>query len=131
MIRIAARYADELNIDVGTTLESVGALNAALDTACEEVGRDPATLRRSALVMVDLASPDLPGQAWGDLLFGQHAYRGTPEDLADVLRAYAAAGFSEVQVWLNPCSMAGLEAFAPVLKLLHNADPVRPGSRTD
>jgi hypothetical protein len=68
--------------------------------------------------MVDLASESLSGQAWGDLLFGARAYRGTPEELANVLRAYAGAGFSEVQVWLNPCSIAGLDAFAPVLALL-------------
>jgi len=80
--------------------------------------RRPATLRRSALVTVDLSSPSLPGQAWGDVLFGERAYRGAPEDLAGILRAYAAAGFGEVQVWLNPCSIAGMEAFAPVLELL-------------
>ena len=118
MIRIAARYADELNIDVGTTLDSIGPLSASIDAACRDVGRDPTTLRRSALVTVDLSSPSLPGQAWGDVLFGERAYRGTPEELAGVLRAYAAAGFSEVQMWLNPCSIAGIEAFAPVLDLL-------------
>jgi alkanesulfonate monooxygenase SsuD/methylene tetrahydromethanopterin reductase-like flavin-dependent oxidoreductase (luciferase family) len=111
MIRIAARYADELNIDVGTTVDSIGPLSAAIDVACRDVGRDPATLRRSALVTVDLSSPTLPGQAWGDVLFGERAYRGTPEDLAGILRAYASAGFSEIQVWLNPCSIAGMEAF--------------------
>jgi len=121
MIRIAARYADEINIDVGTTFDSIGPLNAAIDAACHEIGRDPATLRRSALIMVDVSSTSLPGQAWGDLLFGDRAYRGTSQELAAVLRAYAAAGFSEVQVWLNPCSLAGLEAFAPVLRLVDGA----------
>jgi alkanesulfonate monooxygenase SsuD/methylene tetrahydromethanopterin reductase-like flavin-dependent oxidoreductase (luciferase family) len=118
MIRIAARYADELNIDVGTTLDSIGPLSASIDVACHDVGRDPTTLRRSALVTVDLSSPSLPGQAWGDVLFGERAYRGTSEDLAGILRAYAAAGISEIQIWLNPCSIAGMEAFAPVLELL-------------
>jgi alkanesulfonate monooxygenase SsuD/methylene tetrahydromethanopterin reductase-like flavin-dependent oxidoreductase (luciferase family) len=128
MIRIAARHADELNIDVGTTLDTIGPLNAAIDDACDEVGRDPATLRRSALIMIDLSSPSLPGQAWGDLLFGRHAYRGTPEMLAGVLRAYSAAGFSEVQVWLNPTSVAGIDAFAAVLALLDDVGG-QPGSR--
>ena len=123
MIRIAARHADELNIDVGTTVDFIGPLNASIDAACREVGRDPVTLRRSALVMVDVSSPTLPGQAWGDLLFDGRAYRGTPEALAGVLRAYAAAGFSEVQIWLHPCSMAGMDAFAPVLALLDGASP--------
>jgi hypothetical protein len=75
-----------------------------------------------------VSSPSLPGQAWGDLLFDGRAYRGTPEALAGVLRAYAAAGFSEVQIWLNPCSIAGIDAFAPVLDLLDAADSVGRGS---
>ena len=41
MIRIAARHADELNIDVGTTLDTIGPLTDAIDAACHEVGRDP------------------------------------------------------------------------------------------
>ncbi|MCC6945588.1 MAG: hypothetical protein IT335_13480, partial [Thermomicrobiales bacterium] len=43
---------------------------------------------------------------------------GEPEALADELRAYAAAGISHVQVWLEPATPRGIEAFAPVLELL-------------
>jgi hypothetical protein len=43
---------------------------------------------------------------------------GPPEELAADLRAYAAAGFSRVSVWLTPNSLAGIEAFAPALELL-------------
>ena len=45
----------------------------------------------------------------------------SPEELAAALRAYAAAGISHVQVWQEPSTPAGIEAFARVLALL-NAD---------
>jgi sugar phosphate isomerase/epimerase len=61
--------------------------------------------------------------------FARWSYRGSAEELAGILRAYAAAGFSEIQVWLNPCTIAGIEAFAPVLELL-NEDPAQPGPLT-
>ncbi len=51
---------------------------------------------------------------------------GTPEEIATELRAYADLGVSRVQVWLDPSSLAGVEAFAPVLDLL---GPVRTESR--
>ena len=126
MIRIAARHADELNIDAGTTLETIGPLSAEIDDACREVGRDPATLRRSAFIGVDLSSPSLPGDPWMEMIqFEKWSYRGSAAELAGILRAYAAAGFSEIQVWLNPCTIAGIEALAQVLDLL-NEEPAQP-----
>lgn len=49
--RLAARYADEFNLSSSTPVKAaeVGAL---LDAACEAIGRDPATLARSAMVGV-------------------------------------------------------------------------------
>jgi hypothetical protein len=38
--------------------------------------------------------------------------------LVTALRAYADAGIGHVQVWLDPNTVAGVEAFAPVLALL-------------
>ena len=43
---------------------------------------------------------------------------GTPEHVADSLRAYARAGITHVQVFLEPLTPTGLEAFAPVLARL-------------
>lgn len=118
MIRLAARYADEFNVDTGTTPDTIGDVTAMVDAACREVGRDPASLRRSAFVMIDITSPTLPGDECVRDLFRNTAFTGTPAELAGMLRAYAAAGCEQVQVWLNPTTMAGIEAFAPVLALL-------------
>jgi alkanesulfonate monooxygenase SsuD/methylene tetrahydromethanopterin reductase-like flavin-dependent oxidoreductase (luciferase family) len=58
---------------------------------------------------------DLPGatgrEGWG-------ALAGSPEELAEGLRAYARAGFTHVQLWLEPSTYAGIDGFAPVLELL-------------
>lgn len=43
---------------------------------------------------------------------------GGPEALADQLRDYAAAGLDHVQLWIEPNTVAGYEAFGRVLELL-------------
>jgi len=63
------------------------------DSACAEIGRDPATLGRSASVVVNL--PMMQGQD------GQPEPT-SPEDVAEVLRGYAREGLSHVQLWLVP-----------------------------
>jgi hypothetical protein len=37
---------------------------------------------------------------------------------AELLRGFAAGGIAQVQVWLEPNTIAGIEAFAPVLEEL-------------
>jgi hypothetical protein len=46
---------------------------------------------------------------------------GTADELADLLRGYAAAGIAHVQVWLEPATPAGFEWFAGVLERLDRA----------
>lgn len=50
-IRLAVRYADEYNVSSSTPAQ-VAEINARIDTACAEVGRDPTTLRRSVMAGV-------------------------------------------------------------------------------
>ena len=44
MLRLAARYADAWNADRQNDVAAVQALNARVDDACHDVGRDPASL---------------------------------------------------------------------------------------
>ena len=85
MLRITARHADEWN--TWSTPEQAGSHRAALMRACEEVGRDPATIRTSvnALVQLDASTPS-PGRA---VIFG------SARQLADQLGQYAELGFDE------------------------------------
>ncbi len=110
MFRLAARYADIWDTNY-RPLGQLPALVATLDVACADVGRDPATLEHSASVVAALPGAVPPP--------GMRVHlSGSPEELAAGLRAYAAAGFSRVSVWLAPNSLAGIEAFAPALELL-------------
>jgi alkanesulfonate monooxygenase SsuD/methylene tetrahydromethanopterin reductase-like flavin-dependent oxidoreductase (luciferase family) len=122
MLDLTARFADEWNADFGSTPESIRSLNDAVDTACREVGRGPATLKRSASVLVDVAGHAQPGDHWiADARAGR-SLSGSTEEIATALRSYADAGIGYVQVWLDPSTVAGVEAFAPVLALLDRAD---------
>jgi alkanesulfonate monooxygenase SsuD/methylene tetrahydromethanopterin reductase-like flavin-dependent oxidoreductase (luciferase family) len=90
--------------------DDLAARRPRLDAACAGVGRDPATLDRTAAVWVDL--PGATGREdWG-------ALAGSPEEVVEGLRSYARAGFSHVRLWLEPGTVRGVEAFAPVLGVL-------------
>ena len=82
-----------------------------VDAACEAVGRDPGSLARSAAVIVEVG-PHEPSAMTGPPL------TGSPAEIAAGLRAHVDAGLSHVQVWLEPNTLKGIEAFAPVLEEL-------------
>ena len=116
MLRIVARYADIWNAGlVGgrNWPDVIPPLRAKVDAACAAVGRDPATLLRTINPLVRFplpgARPDPPD---GEPL------RGNAAQLAEAFRGFAREGINHVQVLLNPNTIAGLEALAPVLDLL-------------
>jgi alkanesulfonate monooxygenase SsuD/methylene tetrahydromethanopterin reductase-like flavin-dependent oxidoreductase (luciferase family) len=121
MLRLTARYADGWNTWAGRTDNhpaGIPPLRAAVDAACVAEGRDPATLERTAVVLVEGAGavPFPPGGIW---TVGQgQPQSGPAARLADVFRAYAAEGISHLQVWINPTTVAGIEQLAPVLEAL-------------
>jgi alkanesulfonate monooxygenase SsuD/methylene tetrahydromethanopterin reductase-like flavin-dependent oxidoreductase (luciferase family) len=114
MLELAARYGDGWNTwfnSTGNTVAGLKPLLQRVDAACAAVGRDPATLERSAAVIVEVG-PHEPSAMTESPLTGSAA------EIADELRAYADAGVSHVQVWLEPNTMAGIEAFSRVLEEL-------------
>lgn len=110
MLDLTARYADLWNgwVVPGRNAELLG----RLDAACEAAGRDPASLGRIGMVMVDHtgAEPDPDAR--------RPPVQGTPEEMAAAFRSLAADGVSHLVVANSPDSMAGLEALAPVLEVL-------------
>jgi hypothetical protein len=84
-----------------------------------KAGRDPATLQRTVTLLVDLPGSE-SAKAGG--LANYRASRtpatGRPEELAELLRDIARSGVSHVQIFLEPSTMAGIDAFAPTLALL-------------
>ncbi|MGI8475458.1 MAG: LLM class flavin-dependent oxidoreductase [Thermomicrobiales bacterium] len=114
MMRLTARFADRWNVwfsPIGNDVRQLAPLLAALDAACAEVGRDPAEIERAAAVKIAVG-PHAPSA------MSVAPLTGSPAELAAALDAYARAGLAEVQVWLEPNTVAGIEAFAPTLELL-------------
>lgn len=115
MMRLTARHADHWNVWAnwsGNRAAGIPALRERMDAICAQVGRDPATLERSAAVMIDFPGAyGRPGQVVPSL-------SGTPEELAEEFRAYARAGISHIQLYPDPCTVEGIEAIAPALDLL-------------
>jgi hypothetical protein len=120
MLRLAARYADIWNAAWTRSATELAGRLAALDAACAEAGRDPATVERSACILIDL-----PGAA-GRGGHGETTRNAAPlfpvgtAEALGIIRGYADAGISHLQVWLDPGTVAGIDAFAPVLAALRD-----------
>ncbi len=81
----------------GNTPDGLRAKLKEVDAACERAGRDPATLERSACVLVRLGdSAERPDQQ------GVTALRGGREEIGAGLRAIAEAGADELILVIDP-----------------------------
>ena len=96
MLRITARHADEWNTWGGPDLAGEGL--AKLQTACEQVDRDPATMWKSAqaLVFMTTNSEFADKVRGGDM--APRSIVGTNAELVDTVGRYAEAGFDELIV---------------------------------
>ena len=90
-LRIAAQYADEWN--VWGSPETLARKGAVLDRHCEELGRDPATIRRSAQALVTIS--DDPKVVEAVRQPGRPVLAGNAAEIVDTLGRYADAGVDE------------------------------------
>jgi probable F420-dependent oxidoreductase len=94
MLRITARHADEWN--TWGAPDMAGAALDKLHTACEHVGRDPATIRKSTQALVfmtdnaDVAANIKGGDMGGRSIVGSNA------QLVDEIGRYVELGFDEL-----------------------------------
>lgn len=113
VMRIAAKYAHWFNMsNPGQPAETrIAELNEMLPEACNTVGRDPATLKRSLFIQV-LVAPTrrevdeiaaemgsrakTPGPQW--LTARPAIIAGTPDDVGTKLRAIAAGGIDHANI---------------------------------
>jgi alkanesulfonate monooxygenase SsuD/methylene tetrahydromethanopterin reductase-like flavin-dependent oxidoreductase (luciferase family) len=114
MLRLAALHADVWSwyVEERSDLEEFEPRLASLEAACLAVGRDPASIGRSAGILVE------PTSVTGSAEVLATPIRGSAEEIADGIRAFRAGGFTHVEVLLWPRTLAALEAMAPVLELL-------------
>jgi len=115
MQRLVVQFADIWNgalaYGVGWP-QSVAPLRQMIDEACRTHGRDPGTLRRTAMIRVVL-----PGGNYGAGP-GERPLMGSPEEMANALRQFAREGIEEVQCGIIPGTTDGITAFAEVIRLL-------------
>src|SRR4029079_4467179 len=118
MLGLVAKHADWWNgwlLHARSHPEQVPPLQAAVDAACAGIGRDPATLVRTLGIGVDQRPPSapptyVPGTA-RYISSPANCLTGTPEEIADHLRAFAAQGITHIQVTPGIQGVAGVEAF--------------------
>lgn len=115
MLRMVARHADAANVAwVGRPDDPVlVARMEALDAACVEAGRDPATLARTVGVSVRCADATGPGPSTDP---SKHL-TGSTAEIAAGLRAFADAGYAHLQIWLEPMTERSLEHLAEAWQL--------------
>ncbi len=115
MLRLTARYADAWNVyfsGTGNRATGIAPLREKVDSACRAEGRDPATLERTASVLIGVRGQErIEGIAVPPLT-------GTPEQMAAELNAYSVEGVSHIQIRVEPNTVAGIEALEPVLRIL-------------
>lgn len=116
MLRLAALHADIWSwyVEERSDLEEFGPRLAALEAACVEVGRDPATIGKSAGIVVE------PTSFTGSAGVIGVPIQGSAEQIADGLRAFGTAGFTNLELIVWPPTAAAVDALAPVLELLDN-----------
>jgi alkanesulfonate monooxygenase SsuD/methylene tetrahydromethanopterin reductase-like flavin-dependent oxidoreductase (luciferase family) len=119
VMRVAAAFADEWNVWIAfarNTPDAVGPFQEELERACETVGRDPATIERTATVALRLpgGSVDFCGQDmnWAGPI------EGSTSEVAERVAAFGEAGISELQVYLGPATLESLEHLAEVRQAL-------------
>ncbi len=115
MLRIATPHVSAWNTwfsSYGNDPVGLAPLQASVDQACRDVGRDPATLVRTAAVLVRF-----PGGA-GRPGATDPAIEGTPEQMAGALRAFAGVGIAHVQLVLDPITIDTIKGLGRVLEIL-------------
>ena len=85
---------------------------ASLEAVCADVGRDPETIRRAVGVVVEPLEP--AGLNSGSI-------SGTSEQIADALRSFRDIGFTQVDLMINPGTIAAVAALAPVVELMRGS----------
>ena len=113
MLRIIARYADAWNTVWHRDPEAVVPLMAAVDAACREVGRDPATLVRTA--GGNIAMPGYLGKR-------PNPIEGDSEQIAATVRRFRDLGMQHFIAGLDPCTPQSIEQFARVIELVNAGD---------
>ena len=120
MLRIAAPHIDMWNtwfVWFENRVSGLLPLIQGLEAACDDTGRDPATVQRTAAVYVQL------DRGVGRLAGSETRPRVAPvtgdhEEIARTLSRFAEAGLDHIQLVLDPIDAAAVEEMGEVIRLL-------------
>jgi F420-dependent oxidoreductase-like protein len=116
-LKITAKYADEWN--VWGTVETMINKMKILDQHCEDAGRNPADIQRSAVALMFLTDDDKFAQKMNA---GEQAtIAGNVNQIQDIVGAYQAAGVDELIV---PDFTMGPDKLEILDKLINEVAPV-------
>jgi probable F420-dependent oxidoreductase len=118
MLGLVARYADAYNTDMLPDPAAPDAVKGpfeVLDAACREVGRDPATIVRTAgcFLALEGAEHDPAGFPSGYL-------SGSTEQVVERLRALREAGVEHMTFWLSPWTTKGVEQLGRIAEAVRD-----------
>jgi alkanesulfonate monooxygenase SsuD/methylene tetrahydromethanopterin reductase-like flavin-dependent oxidoreductase (luciferase family) len=115
MLRLAVQHADIWSwyATESSLPEAFEPLLRDVDTACEEIGRDPSTLGRSIGVFIESTDDHSAEEAGMGVPIA-----GSVEEMAETIRAFAAIGVTRLELLPWPAGRAAVEALAPVLEAL-------------
>jgi probable F420-dependent oxidoreductase len=117
MLRLVARYADAYNSVWHGSPSELAEPFANLEAACREVGRDPATIRKTAGAFV--AVPD-GGDASGA---PPSALRGSVEEVARAIHAFKTdRGVTHMTFIMEPWTTEAIERFGRVIEAVRALD---------
>lgn len=118
MLELTARYADQWNTAwLGEVDDRYFTNKAAIDAACNSIGRDPATLETNVGVTVDLTG-EVPAED------ARPALRGTPEQIAEGLLGYAKQGVGHVILAYSPLTVGSIETLGRALAIYREMERV-------
>ena len=112
MMRLVARYADAWNTVWHRWPKGVEEAYPKLLAACEEVGRDPASVELTAGTLAKLLAPG--EQRAPD----EKGIAGSPEEVAQALKGFADSGVKHLTVLLEPEGITGIQRFGAVVEIL-------------
>lgn len=96
MMGVVARHADEWNM--WGLADDIAERSAVLDQRCEAIGRDPASIKRSAQALILLTDDPAKAATFLESTGGRAAIGGTTDAVVEAVAAWQAAGLDEVIV---------------------------------
>ncbi len=120
MLRLTLPYVDLWNIwyaDYGNSVQGLKLHLDRLDAICQEIGRAPAEIGRTAAVLVTATGGS--SRSAGALRENHTpGISGTPEEIAAQLLAFREVGISHLQIVLDPITPEAIEWLAPTVGLV-------------